>query len=894
MAKDAEESHPLTAEYNNVGSARSSLDTDSVTSIVLENLNGRKSKYKQSKPIYTDKSTEDLPEPDSFDVEDTTYARPRPADRKARRIFWIIAILCAIGWGAAATQFIWAGGYKHSSATPHNPAATSTKGSGKKVTLGQVLDGEWRAYRHAIGWIRGPKGEDGLIMEKGGSGPGYLTVEDVTSTDGSKSKVLMHDPLINVRGRSVFPQELWPSPDQNWVLAVSDRQSNWRHSFTGLYWILNVKTQQAEPLDPNNPNARVQLATWSPQSNAIAFTRDNNMYLRKLDAKGTIVKITNDGSADLFYGIPDWVYEEEVFSGNSATWWSEDGGYLAYLRTNESQVPTYPIQYFLSRPSRKKPKPGEENYPDIVDIKYPKAGAPNPTVDIQFYDVEKNTFFSVKIEDDFPDNDRIINEVVWAGKEGKALVKETNRVSDHMKLILVDAKARTGHTVRDEDVKALDGGWFEVSEDTTYIPADPANGRPDSGYVDTVIHEGYDHLGYFTPLDNPKPIMLTSGKYEVVKAPSAIDLKNNFVYFKATKESPIQRHAYRVKLDGSGMTNITDISQEGFYDVSFSSSGGYALLTYEGPNVPWQKLISTPGASPTVDRMVEENEELKGLAAEHELPIKIYQTVTIDNFELNLVERRPPHFDPKKKYPVLFWMYQGPGSQYVTKEWNVDFQSYIAATLGYVVVTLDGRGTGNMGRATRCIIRGNIGHYEARDQIEAAKMWAAKDYVDSNRMAIWGWSYGGFMALKVLEEDAGRTFKYGMAVAPVTDWRYYGKLFSTKLTFSVTNIKIDSIYTERYMFTPQTNPGGYFNTSIHDMAALAKNVRFLVMHGVADDNVHTQSTYTLLDKLDLAGVTNYDVHVFPDSDHSIYFHNANQIVYSSKYGSSEPPQKIRD
>jgi dipeptidyl aminopeptidase len=740
-------------------------------------LNGRKSKYKQNKPPhYTDKSTDHLPEPDSFDVEETAYTRPRPAERNARRIFWIIAALCAIGWGIAAAQFVWNGGYKHSSTKPHNPAATSTVGSGKKITLGQVLEGEWRAYRHSMGWVRGPNGEDGLIIEKGGTGLGYLAVDDVTSTDGTKSKVLMKEPLFKVKDRLIFPQDVWPSPDQNWVLAISDRQSIWRHSYTGLYWILNVKTQQAEPLDRNNPSGRIQLATWSPQSNAIAFTRDNNMYLRKLDAQGTIVKITNDGSADLFYGIPDWVYEEEVFSGNSATWWSEDGKYLSYLRTNESRVPTFPIQYYLSRPSRTKAKPGEESYPDTVDIKYPKAGAPNPTVDIQFYDIDKNTFFSVKIDDDFPDNDRIINEVVWAGTEGKALVKETNRVSDHMKLVLVDAKARTGHTVRDEDVKALDGGWFEVSEDTTYIPADPANGRPESGYIDTVIHEGYDHLGYFTPLDNPTPIMLTSGKYEVVKAPSAVDLKNNFVYFKSTKESSIQRHAYRVNLDGSGLTNITDTSQDAFYDVSFSTSGGYALVSYQGPNVPWQKLISTPGASPTLDRIVEVNEELKGLAAEHELPIKIYQTITIDGFELNIVERRPPHFDPKRKYPVLFWMYQGPGSQYVTKEWTVDFQSYVAATLGYIVVTLDGRGTGNIGRAARCIIRGNIGHYEARDQIEAGKIWAAKDYVDENRMAIWGWSYGGFMALKVLEEDAGHTFKYGMAVAPVTDWRYYGNI----------------------------------------------------------------------------------------------------------------------
>ncbi|KAG9881293.1 putative dipeptidyl-aminopeptidase B, partial [Aureobasidium melanogenum] len=216
----------------------------------------------------------------------------------------------------------------------------------------------------------------------------------------------------------------------------------------------------------------------------------------------------------------------------------------------------------------------------------------------------------------------------------------------------------------------------------------------------------------------------------------------------------------------------------------------------------------------------------------------------------------------RKKYPVLFFLYNGPASQQVDRTFHLDFQSYVASSLGYIVVTLDGRGTGHLGRATRCIVRGNLGHYEAHDQIAAAKMWAAKKYVDAERIAIWGWSYGGFMTLKTLEQDAGRTFKYGMAVAPVTDWRYY-----------------DSIYTERYMHTPQHNPIGYENSTITDVDALSKNVRFLVMHGVADDNVHFQNTLSLLDKLDLANVQNYDVHFFPDSDHSIYFHNANRVVY---------------
>ena len=584
----------------------------------------------------------------------------------------------------------------------------------------------------------------------------------------------MKSATFSVGNDFVFPVETWPSKDFKKVLVLSERESNWRHSYTGLYWIFDVATQTGQPLDPDNPKGRIQLASWSPTSDAIVFTRDNNMFIRKLDTNA-VFPITTDGGPELFYGVPDWVYEEEVFSRNSATWWSEDGEYIAYLRTNESAVPTFPVQYFIKRPSGKEPQPGEENYPEVRHIKYPKAGAPNPTVTLQFYDVAKNEVFSVKIEDDFPDDDRLITEIIWAGRSKQVLVRETNRESDFLKVVLIDVERRSGKKVRSQDVKELDGGWMEISERTKFVPSDPAKGRPHDGYVDTIIHEGYDHLGYFSPLDNPDPILLTSGKWEVVDAPSVIDLENNLVYFIATEHSSIERHAYSVFLNGSDFKAITDTSKPGYYGVSFSTGGSFALVTYSGPGIPWQKLISTPSIGEKYEKVLEENKGLEKMAREHELPILNYQVVDVDGFPLNVLERRPPHFDEKKKYPVLFHQYSGPGSQQVNQRFNVDFQSYIASSLGYIVVTVDGRGTGFLGRKHRCITRGNLGYYEAHDQIAVAKIWAQKKYVDEERIAIWGWSFGGFMTLKVLEQDAGETFKYGMAVAPVTDWRYYGK-----------------------------------------------------------------------------------------------------------------------
>ena len=236
---------------------------------------------------------------------------------------------------------------------------------------------------------------------------------------------------------------------------------HWRHSFSANYWLLHVDTQIAEPLVPGNPDQRLSLAVWAPTSDSVAYVTGNNVKIRQLSNDKTTINVTTDGSKDLFYGIPDWVYEEEVFAGASALWWSEDGKHLAFLRTNETNVPEYPLQYFVSRPSGQYPPADLENYPELDFIKYPKAGAPNPIVDLQFFDLSKKEVFSVDIKNDFPDNDRLITEVVWAGSE-KVLVRGTNRESDLLRMVVIDVSTRTGKVARELDVAKLDGGWFEV------------------------------------------------------------------------------------------------------------------------------------------------------------------------------------------------------------------------------------------------------------------------------------------------------------------------------------------------------------------------------------------------------------------------------------------------
>lgn len=803
--------------------------------------------------------------------------RRLPMDKGLRKILIIAGSVFVLGWLVSLAVFVTTGSYHHLSDADHDPDS-DLRGSGKSVTLDQVMSGYWRAKSHSISWIADPNGQDGLLLEKAASGKDYLVVEDVKSIGGDEeekafdtARTLMKESTFKYNDATFRPDFVDPSPDLKKIILGVSKEHHWRHSFTAIYYILDVDTQTVEPFLPLDDKARIQLTTWNPQSDAVAYTADdNNIYIRRLD--GSITQVTTDGGVECFNGTPDWVYEEEVIGDRGATWWSADGKHLAYLRTNETGVPEYTLQYFLSRPSDTDPAPGEERYPENQKIKYPKVGAHNPVVEVRFFDIESGESFSPDTDDQFAPDDRIINSVVWAGNK-QVLVKETNRVSDVLKVILVDVGERKAKTVRSIDVGALDGGWFEISHDLTYIPADQDNGRAHDGYVDTTIYEGYDHLAYFTPLDATEPIMLTSGNWEVTSAPSAVDTTNNLVYFVAAKASSIQRHVYSVNLlDGSNLTPLTDDTTEAYYSASFSDGAGYVLLTYSGPKIPSQRVESTPSNKIRIryNRTIEDNAELADRARTYTLPVLKYGQLDLGNdVHVNYVERRPPHFNPSHAYPVLFQQYSGPGSQTVNKRFAVDYSSYVASSLGYIVITVDPRGTGYLGRAHRVPVRGQLGVLEAQDHIAAAAHFASQPYIDASRLCLWGWSYGGFQTLKTLEQDAGQTFSYGMAVAPVTDWRFY-----------------DSIYAERYMRLPTDNAAGYDASSVANVTALGENVRFLLMHGVADDNVHFQNSLVLLDALDFNGVENYDVHVFPDSDHSIYFHNANRIVYDSE---SVPP-----
>lgn len=736
----------------------------------------------------------------------------------------------------------------------------------RPLTFDDVRDGTFRAKYKQVQWIHSA---ESVLNDQGT----FLITDSSDKTTYAVKSILdesyhytLYDNSVFVHGGKTYEiDELKASPDLKSALLKTNTTKGWRYSSTALYWTLDVETQAITPL--HDLPDKISATLWAPTSDKVAFIYENNVYVKTL-ALGTVAQLTHDDSPDIFNGKPDWVYEEEVFASDLVLWWSPQGDKLTFLRFNDTLVPEFTIPYYV--------QDGHEDYPETVSIKYPKAGYANPTVELVVAHLESPTNVALRTHtanlESHKIKESLITDVLWVSDD-YILVKSTNRASDLLEVFLVstqdDAQAELVRT------HTADNAWFEVLARTSFVPRNETLGRHDDGYIDLVEVDGYNHLAYFTPPQNPHPILLTEGRWEVLSG--HLDLQRNEVYFTATLESSVQRHFYSVNLldalRGHSVPEPKKITHGvGWYSGSFSSGSRFVLLNYLGPDVPQQKLLDLH--TNEVVKVIETNDELRRSLIEFDLPTQKVHNISLGTDEktggkivANMLEIFPPSFDPARKYPVLFYVYGGPGSQMVTQEYAVGFSQVVASTLNAIVVTVDGRGTGynNAGEAGakfKFCVRDQLGHYEPVDQIAAAKIWASYPYVDENRIAIWGWSYGGFLTLKTLETDSENVFSYGVAVAPVTKWKLY-----------------DSIYTERYMRTPQENPKGYETASIQNAALFKSKTRFLVMHGSGDDNVHFQNSLRLVDNFNLASVENFDFMVFPDSDHLIRYHNGNTVVY---------------
>ncbi|GMM50867.1 Dap2 protein [Starmerella bacillaris] len=720
----------------------------------------------------------------------------------------------------------------------------------------QLTLAEWRAGKFAnklyqIDWTT--TGTNGELLKRYADGfyTGSWAEPNGTHTKVAPFKVSTSDEEEHVVVSVVMNNE------KTHTLLKTDVQKHWRHSSYSSYWIYDVSKETVEPLSSQS----LSVAEWSPDGKSVAYVYDHNVYLYNLDTKTTI-SVTSDGGPGVFNGIPDWVYEEEVFAGDSALWWSPDGKFVSYMRTNDTSVPEFPIPYFFTK-AHGSDVAEAAKYPEVTELKYPKPGFPNPQVEFWVYNVDSRKNRQINIPTTL--QDPVISEVVWVGKE--VVIKMSDRVSDHFEVWVANPGRNSVIRSRVQGPEDVNNGWFEVTHNIIAVG--------DEGYIDTIDVNGYNHLAFFSPASASIPRILTSGNWEVNDLPIAVNKDTRHVYFHSSVRSSMERSINRVSLDTEEPINSPDFlffENQGVYTGKFSGDASYAVITYSPPQGPLEQyLVSCPADLQTQKKWtLQLNNDLKEIyesrnlisSSEEDSLIKYYELDIGDGITVNVREIRPTNFKSNRQYPVLFFNYGGPGSQQILKQLTIDFQRVFAEEHNAIVLTVDPRGTGNRGRAFRDVVRDHIGVHESDDVIAVAKIWNNKNYVDESKTAIWGWSYGGYLTLKTLERDLDLEFKYGVAVAPVTDWSYY-----------------DSIYTERYMHTPETNPDGYAISAISNVTNIARHNRFMIMHGTGDDNVHFQNTLTLLDKFDLEGIENYDVHVFPDSDHSISFHNANIIVY---------------
>ncbi|KAG9067683.1 hypothetical protein KI688_011270 [Linnemannia hyalina] len=687
----------------------------------------------------------------------------------------------------------------------------------------------------SLAWM--PYGDDGV----------YSTVNDngdiiLSNVDGSEPKVFL--PGANVtdaHGKRIPFFSFQVSPDQKYVLLGTDRRKNYE-----LTPLLDT---------PNQPG--VEYVEWSPVGHTLAYVQNNNLYLyEELLLRH---QVTYDGAATIFNGITDWVYEEEVYGSPAALWWSPDGTAIAFLRFDETEVPEFHYSLYMNN------QLNAPSYPKDIIMKYPKVGFPNPIVNLHLYNVKTalrptavQPLEPIHLGNTFDDNNRIIAEVKWATEGSSALlVKVQNRVQNHEKLVLVDPVSLNGKIVREWNAGKQDGGWIDMQQSIRYVR--PSDAVPEGGYLDIGNNNGYNHIALYTPVENPHPKWLTNGEWEV-QSMAAVNEQDGLVYYISTEKASTERHLYSVAMDTIKRKALTDVTELGYYTASFSTGAGYYLLSYRGPDVPWQKVKKI--SDEKFNTNVEDNVSLRALLDETQHPTRRWGTVELNGRECNYMEFLPPGFAPEQKHPVLFQVYGGPGSQLVDTQFQLGFSAMMSSAekLRYVVVVVDGRGTGVRGRDFRISVVNQLGKYETQDQIAAGEHWKTLPYVDPERVAIWGWSYGGFMAAKITEANSG-VFRAAMSVAPVTDFRFY-----------------DSVYTERYMNLPTTNLKGYETTAVTNMTGF-ENTDFLLVHGTGDDNVHVQNAFVLMDRLTLAGNHRYKSHFFTDSDHGIRTHNANHEIY---------------
>lgn len=700
--------------------------------------------------------------------------------------------------------------------------------SQKKIELQDVVGGRTFAQK-SISGLRSMN--DGLY---------YTTLEEGTKIvkysykTGAKAGVIFDISKLENPGFTRFTDYVF-SNDETKILFTTNPKRIYRHSFTAEYFIWNQTTQEMTPLSAKGAQ---QFATFSPDGERVAFVRDNNIFIKSLKF-GTENQVTYDGKKnEVINGAPDWVYEEE-FSFSKAFEWAPDSRFLAFIRFNEKQVPMFDLpMYEGMSPALTQYK----LYPGIDQYKYPKAGEKNSVVSVKIYDLKSKTSVTSDIGND---SNQYVPRIKWTADGSDLAIMKVNRLQNQVDVVL--ANPFTGDTrafYTEKNKRYIDENYYD---NFIFLP--------DNKYIVlTSERDGYSHL-YLYDRQGIQVKQLTSGKFDVTDF-YGFDDKTKTFYYQAAKESPLRREVYFVSLDGKKAGKLS--TQEGTNRADFSKGFKYYINYFNSATTP--NLVTLHDEKGKLIRTLEDNQELKNRLKEYQLsPKEFFTFKNPEGVELNGWMLKPADFNPAKKYPVLMTQYSGPNSQQVLDNWQVGWDNYLAQE-GFIIVCVDPRGTGARGEEFRKMTYMQLGKYESDDQVAAAKYLQTLPFVNKDRIAIWGWSYGGFMAALCMEKGAD-VFHAGISVAPVTNWRFY-----------------DSIYTERYMRTPQENPDGYDDNSPLSFADKIKG-NYLIIHGSADDNVHLQNTMEFSERMVQAGVQ-FDMAIYTNRNHGIYGGNTQMHLYT--------------
>ncbi len=605
------------------------------------------------------------------------------------------------------------------------------------------------------------------------------------------------------------------SSDEKMILIANNTNPIYRHSFTADYFLYNIETKEL-----NKILDQVQEPTFSPDGKKIAYAKGNNIFIYDIASQSNI-KITEDGKKNaIINGITDWVYEEE-FAFVRAFDWSKDSKKIAFIRFDESQVPEFSMSIFK-----------KDLYPKIETFKYPKAGEKNSLVSLHLYDVASKSTKNVDLRQY---NDFYIPRIKWTNDANVLSAQVLNRHQNNLDLLFIDGNTGAGKVVLNEKDKA----YVDITDNLTFLK--------DNSFIWTSEKDGFNHI-YLYDKTGKLRNQITKGNWEVTNY-YGFDEKTKTIHYQSVENSSINRAVYKINLNGKDKVKLTQ--NTGTNSATFSPNFQYFINTFSTTSQPTIYSLNESKTGKQV-QVIENNEALASKLKSYELPQKEFFVLkTEKGNELNAWIMKPADFDASKKYPVFMIQYSGPGSQQVVNQWGSsnEYWFMMLTQQGYIVACVDGRGTGFKGADFKKVTQNQLGKYEVEDQIDAAKVIGNYPYVDKSRIGIWGWSYGGFMSSNCILKG-NDVFKMAIAVAPVTNWRFY-----------------DSVYTERYMQTPQENPNGYDDNSPINFVDKLKG-KFLLIHGSADDNVHVQNSMQMMEALIQAN-KQFDSQIYPDKNHGI-------------------------